>query len=177
LALKNAFVFLLLTAFAFNIGGPFVILKIQQHQIKQEIERQIKTGIPENELTQITISSENQKDLFWKDRNEFRFRGNMYDVVRVEIVNATTKVYHCIPDGQETKLIAKYFKDLQKRRKDKNNRFNTVKTVKFIEKTNLLPQKLEGAVASKTAKARSVYENHYSPLAPEISSPPPKPYL
>ncbi len=172
--MKNAFVIVLLTVFVFHIGGPFVIFKIQEHQIKKEILNQIKKGITINELTQITVSAANEKELLWKERNEFSYKGNMYDVVQVENVGPNTKVYHCIPDGKESKLLAKYYKDLRKRRKDKNHRYHSIKTLKFIEKTDRLPQKSNETLAEKTQHTGSVYENHYSPLAPEISSPPPK---
>lgn len=163
--------------FTFNFGGSFVILRIQQHQIRREIVHQIKKGISEKELTSITVSSENEKELLWKDHEEFSYKGTMYDIVYVEILDKNTKVYHCISDSQETNLIAKYNKELQKKRKDKNNRTNSVKTVKFLQKINPLPQKEEVALSKKSTQPKVVYQDNYSPLSLEISSPPPKQIL
>ncbi len=175
--MKNATAFFLLIIFGFNLGGSYVILKIQQHQIRREIIHQIKEGISEKDLTSITVSSENENELLWKDREEFSYKGTMYDIVRVEILNENTTVYHCISDSQETNLIANYNKELQKKRKDKNSRTNTVKTVKFIEKINPLPQKEEVAFSNKVIRPNYVYHENYASLSLEISSPPPKQVL
>jgi len=175
--LKNATVIFLLFVFAFNFGGSYVVLKIQQHHIRREIIHQIKKGISEKDLTSLTVSSENENQLIWKDREEFSYKGTMYDIVRVEILNENTKVYHCISDSQETNLIAKYNKELQKKRKDKNNRNNSVKTVKFLQKINPLPQKDDVALSKKSTHTNFVYQDNYSPLSLEISSPPPQQVL
>ena len=177
MALKNAIVIFLLFVFAFNLGGSYVILRIQQHQIRREIVRQIKKGVSEEDLISITVSSENENELLWKDREEFSYKGTMYDIVHVEILNGGTKVYHCISDSQETNLIAKYNKELNKKQKNKNNRTNSVKTVKFIEKINTLPQKNELVISEVSKRPNFLYQNSYIPLSLEISSPPPKQVL
>ena len=176
-ALKNATAFFLLFIFSFNIGGVYVIFKIQQHDIRKEIVHQIKQGISEKELTSITVSSENENQLIWKDKEEFSYKGTMYDIVHVVILNENTKVYQCISDSQETNLIAKYNKELQKKRKDKNNRTNSVKTLKFLEKINPIPQKEELAFSNKKIRPNFVYHENYASLSLEISSPPPKKVL
>ena len=175
--MKNATVFFLLLVFSFNLGGSYIILRIQQHQIRRDIVHQIKQGISEKDLTSIAISSENENQLIWKDHEEFSLNGIMYDIVRVEIVNETTKIYHCISDSQETNLIAQYNKDLHKKRKDKNNRTNSVKTVKFLQKINPLPQKEDLAFSNKLMRPNYVYHDNYASLSLEILSPPPKQVL
>lgn len=176
-ALKNAIVFFLLLVFGFNLGGAYIILRIQQHQIRREIVHQIKQGISEKDLTSITVSPENENQLIWKDREEFSYKGTMYDIVRIEILDNNTKVYHCISDNQETKLIAKYNKEFKKKRKDRNHRSNPAKTIKYVQKINPLPQKDGLAFSQKTICPNFVYENNYASLSLEISSPPPKQVL
>lgn len=175
--MKNATVYFLLFIFTFNLGGSYVILKIQQYQLHREIIHQIKSGISEKDLTSVAINSENEKEFIWKDGEEFSYKGEMYDVVYVEILNEKSKIYYCIPDSQETNLIAKYHKELQKKQKNKNNRTNSVKTVKFLQKINPLPQKEEVAFTSNTVHTNFIYYENYSPLSLEISSPPPKKVL
>lgn len=175
--MKNATVFFLLFIFSFNVGGSYFIFKIQQHRIKREMVHQIKQGISEDELTLITVSSENEKELIWKDHEEFSYKGAMYDVVHVEVLDGNTKVYHCISDSQETNLIAKYNKELQKKGKNKNNRTNLVKTVKFLQKINPLPQKGELAFLNTLVRPNYMYHDTYASLSLEISSPPPKQVL
>ena len=175
--MKNATAYFLLFIFTFNLGGSYVILKIQQHQLHPEIIDQIKSGISEKDLTSIAISSKNEKELIWEDEEEFSYKGEMYDVVYVEILNENTKIYHCISDIQETNLIAKYHKELQKKQKSKNNRTNSVKTVKFLQKVNPLPQKEEVAFTNNAVHTNFIYYENYSPRSLEISSPPPKQVL
>lgn len=176
-ALKNATVFFLLLVFGFNFGGAYIILRIQQHQIRSEIVHQIKQGISDKDLTRITVTAENENQLIWKDREEFSYKGTMYDIVRIEILDSNTKVYHCISDSQETKLIAKYNKDFKKKRKDRNHRTNPAKTIKYVQKINPLPQKEELAFSNIAIRPNFVYHNNYASLSLEISSPPPKQVL
>ncbi|SRX53812.1 hypothetical protein [Aequorivita sp. CIP111184] len=175
--MKNATSFFLLFIFSFNIGGSYVIFKIQQNHIRREIVHQIKLGISEKDLTSITVSSENENQLIWKDHEEFRYKGTMYDIVHIEILDENTKVYHCISDSQETNLIAKYNKDFKKKRKDKNNRTNSVKSIKYIEKINPIPQKEELAFSNKVIRPNFIYHDNYASLSLEILSPPPKQVL
>lgn len=174
--MKNATAFFLLFIFTLNLGGTYVIFKIQQHQIRREIKQEIKKGISEKDLTSITVSSENENELIWKDHEEFSYKGMMYDVVHVEILNKTT-IYHCISDIQENNLIAQYQNDLQKKQKNKNRRTNSVKTVKFLQKINPLPQKDEFVLSEKIQLSNFDYQNNYAPLSLEILSPPPKQVL
>jgi len=175
--LKNATSFFLLFIFSFNIGGTYIIFKIQQNHIRKEIIHKIKQGISEKDLTSITVSSENENQLIWKDREEFSYKGTMYDIVHIEILDKNTKIYHCISDSLETNLIAKYNKELQKKRKDKNNRTNSVKTIKYIQKINPIPQKEELAFSHKAIRLNFVYHDNYASLSLEILSPPPKQIL
>ncbi len=120
--MKNATAFFLLIIFGFNLGGSYVILKIQQHQIRREIIHQIKEGISEKDLTSITVSPKTKTNSLESPR-EFAIKDKK-DIVRVENLNENTTVYHCISDSQETNLIAKCNKI--EKRKDKN-KTNSVK--------------------------------------------------
>lgn len=175
-ALKNATVILLLVIFSFNLGGSYAILQIQKHQIRREIKREIRAGISENDLIKIEVTSENKEKLIWKDSKEFSFKGKMYDVVRSEKIDENTKVYHCILDSQETKLIAQYNKELQKKHKNKKNS-NSLKVFKFLEEIDPLPQKAIMALSERKLLNNFKYYENYAPLTLEISSPPPKKIL
>lgn len=151
-------------------------MKVQQYQLRKEIRAQIKEGIPETDLIQITISPKEANKLIWKDKEEFSYNDKMYDVVKMEVQNGST-VYYCISDAQETKLIAKYNKELKRKRKEKNNRNSPVKTVKFLQHVDPLPQKAEIAFVEINSETNFIYAEHYSPLSLDILSPPPKQIL
>jgi len=134
-------------------------------------------GVSENDLTKIEITSENENQFIWKDSKEFSYKGTMFDVVHIETIDKNTKIYHCISDAQETKLIAKYNTELQKKNRSKTNRTNPLKVFQFLEKIASFPQKQELAWNNKTLPDNFGYFNNYVTLSPEITSPPPKPVL
>jgi len=172
--LKRAIAIFLLSIFIFSLEGSYIILKIQQYQIKKEIIHQIKQGVSENDLTSIIITPETEPQLNWKDNEEFSYKGTMYDIVHVEILDNNTKIYHCISDTQETKLIALYNKRLQKNEKNKNNRTNPVKLFQYLIKIIDLPQKEALAFLQKNKQHNFAYTKDYSSISIDTLSPPPK---
>lgn len=93
------FIFVLL-----QTAGYLFVFKLQQHEIRQEIKRQIKAGVPEDELVLFKLA--NTAHLSWIiHEREFRSDGVMYDVVRKESDGDTTR-YYCLSDEQETQLFA-----------------------------------------------------------------------
>lgn len=59
----------------------------------------------DDELVQISITTENHRQLDWKHEKEFRYKRTMYDIVKTEIIDDTTTIYHCVTDKQETILL------------------------------------------------------------------------
>lgn len=176
--MKIATSYLLLFIFSFNFWGLQVIFEIQQYQLRKEIIHQIKNGITDTDLVRITIYPENKEELIWKDKEEeFSYKGTMYDIVYVETIAEDTKIYHCISDSNETKLIAKYHKANKKNRKHKNPRSHSANTVKFIQKINPLPQKSEITFSVLQHQPLFVYLDNYVSLCLDILSPPPKQVL
>jgi hypothetical protein len=113
--------------------GLLLIFKIQQYQIRKEIKHLIKLGVPDNQLVHISISTKNKSQLEWKHSKEFRYKGNMYDVVKIEIVNDSTTLYQCVSDQQETILFANLDEQVKKNMDSKNNGSNPIKNLfKFL---------------------------------------------
>ncbi|WP_147309561.1 hypothetical protein [Marixanthomonas ophiurae] len=137
--------------------------------------QQIKAGVADADLTQIRITSENENQLIWEDGEEFRYKGIMYDVVKMETVDKETTIYHCLTDTQETNLLAELQDILKKNKKTKNNRKNPVKT--FFKVFNKIPpqQQKQGIVIfERNPEVIFHYVNYYNPPKLDISSPPPK---
>ncbi|WP_432411862.1 hypothetical protein [Rasiella sp. SM2506] len=175
--LKHIIAIFLLVIFTFNLGGSYLLFKLQQYQVRREIVHSIKKGVPDSELTTIAVSPQNQHELDWKNDEEFRYNHMMYDVVHAEKINENTTVYYCLSDAQEQQLIAEYTKDQQKNNQHKKRRSNTAKVFKFLPRINLLPQKEESFVFQKNQKNVFFYtETRYQRWL-EVSSPPPKQVL
>lgn len=104
--LKKLTIFTLLFVFVYTLVGFYPVFLLRQHLVKNEIKQRIKQAVPENELSYIAINAENTGKIIWKNDHEFTYKGNMYDVVRVEKSSAGETVYCCINDIQEKRLFA-----------------------------------------------------------------------
>jgi hypothetical protein len=100
---------LLLLVLQIPIGGTYLVFKHRQFNIRKEIKRQIKWGASEDDLVLLKIPRELEekpnKQFKRIHSREFRFEGEMYDIVRQEARGDTTW-YWCIWDEEETALFA-----------------------------------------------------------------------
>ena len=100
---------ILLLFVLFQLAGYLLIFKTQQFQIRKDIKYRIKAGIPDDELVLITIQNsllDDKNPIFqWIHKKEFRYNGNMFDIVRKQVYMDSTQFY-CLSDHQETQLFA-----------------------------------------------------------------------
>ena len=100
---------ILLLFVLFQLTGYLLIFKSQQFQIRKEIKYRIKAGVLDDELVLITIPNSLLKEknpIFqWIHEKEFRYKGNMFDIVRKEVYKHSTNFY-CLSDHKETQLFA-----------------------------------------------------------------------
>lgn len=91
-----------------SAGFLFVFL-IPRAQIHREIRERLQMDIPEGELILLkipsTVEEGNDPSFIRFHAREFRYQGNMYDVVRQEEHGDTTW-YYCLHDEKETELYA-----------------------------------------------------------------------
>ncbi len=106
--LKSRFYALsLLFLFLINVLGGISFLLIQQHQRHEYVESMIKSESYGHRLTQIHIAANESANIKWVEKNrEFRYKGDMYDVVWSELTGNGGTIFHCIADHEETKLYA-----------------------------------------------------------------------
>lgn len=114
--LTNFIAIFLLSLLIFQSVGFLMIFSIQQQVIRNQIKQQIIDGIPDHELVVIKIPFEtelSQSTTFkWIKKNEFRYYGMMYDIVRKKVVDKVTW-YYCLEDKKEKLLY-----DRQEKNKD-----------------------------------------------------------
>ncbi|MBN1651258.1 MAG: hypothetical protein JW857_08015 [Bacteroidales bacterium] len=170
--MKKTLAILTLILFAFNAGGYLIVFKIKQYQYKTEIKQQIKGGISDENLTVIALNSETRAQIRWKDKHEFIYKGQMYDVVRrVEDKNGNTFLY-CITDYQETLLFA----DLNNlaNKKQSENQENAFKNlVKLIAPLDVLAD-FKRSIHLNKSDLKPKYRFVYNEPSLEIQIPPPK---
>ncbi|PKP04554.1 MAG: hypothetical protein CVU14_00145 [Bacteroidetes bacterium HGW-Bacteroidetes-9] len=88
----------------FNTVGYFFVFKVKELQVKSEVKKLIRNSVPEDQLVQIRLSSDNEVDFKWIHSKEFWYKGIMYDVVRFKVVSVNVIDYYCFEDKKETGL-------------------------------------------------------------------------
>ena len=90
---------------------PFVAtythLKVEKKQLRRSVKHKIIAGIEKEELVFLSFSKNDvEKMLEWEHSKEFKFRGEMYDVVTTEETNDSISFW-CWWDNEETLLSQK----------------------------------------------------------------------
>ncbi len=107
--LHRIFPFVLLAALCMPVCSTYFYFKQRQYQIKKAIKRQIKKGVNDEDLVLLKIAkvleNTSNEDFERIHSKEFRYKGEMYDIVRFEDRGSETW-YWCIWDREETALFA-----------------------------------------------------------------------
>ena len=77
------------------------------------MKRNIRMLRNSEELVEFSFDEPSFKQLEWEEENEFRFKGEMYDVVERKEVNGKFLLL-CIPDKKETQLLHEFQKQTEK---------------------------------------------------------------
>lgn len=108
--MKKIFSIFFIIIIIFQSVGVISLLKIQQTYIKNTVKSRIKSGIPAAEHLLFTFHkndiADNSDDLQFIHSKEFRYKGEMYDVLN-KVEKADSVVYTVIHDPKETGLFAK----------------------------------------------------------------------
>ena len=77
---------ILLIVVLFAGEGWYLSFIYLQHTVREEAEYEIRKGLKDEDLTLIVVTPGREQEITWtkKDR-EFRYRGSMYDVVRIKV--------------------------------------------------------------------------------------------
>lgn len=164
--------FFLIFVFSFTIGGPFVLFKTRQYIIKKEIKRKIKKGVPEEELTLVVVSDRNRPELEWIEPHEFRFKGKMFDVVRVE-ERGDEQWYYCIRDDEETQLFA-HLDDLVERQMNDEAQDGVIKQLKDLRFLDHQGVSLSHEGSQHVERTLTHYFFSLKPWTAETHVPPPR---
>ena len=99
--------------FAFNVIGGLSMLCMHKYRMHERIEQIIRGKNYSGLLTHLKFSPAESDALNWyKDGHEFRYKDEMYDVVRTETTADSEIIYHCIKDEKESDLYKDIERDL-----------------------------------------------------------------
>jgi hypothetical protein len=106
--LKKITAFVLLIALMVNVMGYFVIFQCNRFLIRHEMAALISSGAFRGKTHLIKILKDAPcGDLVFKDKNEFSYRGSLYDIVSATS-SSDTIIYTCIRDDNEQNLTDKF---------------------------------------------------------------------
>lgn len=91
-----------------------------RYYVRHEVKQQIKRNIPDSELAILSFdpNSGDFLSIQWIDSHEFRFRGEMFDVIRTTVDDRGIRTYACIRDTQEERLMAALDGEVRSRLRD-----------------------------------------------------------
>jgi hypothetical protein len=106
---KNLIVIFLSLCFLLNISGYHFIFYLKQEAIKAEMREAIRMQTYSEHETDFSFSVNDKRSmdqLAWEGDDEFKFNGEMYDVIEKKIDNGKL-VIRSIADRRETALLNK----------------------------------------------------------------------
>ncbi len=102
---------LVIIAFLFNISGYYIIFSLIQREIKSDFRSYLKYNFNKEDVIILNIPNSEingkNSEFRWTEKDEFLYKGKMYDVVKSEQHN-NTSVFYCINDTKEERLLAIY---------------------------------------------------------------------
>jgi hypothetical protein len=115
---------LLLTCLCFTLLGYHLIFNHQLSAVKSEMKAFLKSQKDYKDVVQLSLNEKESKQVYWENENEFRYNGEMYDVIEKKI-KGNQIVIRCIPDKKETALLNEY----QKNNKSKSSNLTLLQLI------------------------------------------------
>ena len=157
--------------------GYYIVFKATQFAIKKEIKNIIKHGVPDKNLSLIKVSvddAKKQAEMEWLEDHEFRYQGQMYDVVRSYTSNDTSYFY-CINDKQEEHLFSALDKHIgQHSKKTDANSSKALNIYKNIIRDFVINTKISIRPVSWYLLFSNVQVNIPTWFSKDIPTPPPE---
>jgi len=175
----NSLLIGLLLLILFHSEFYIIMFKGLEVKYKREIKQQIKNGISEEKLVIFTfgknILNEKSEDFIWMKKNEFRYKGEMYDIIKTEY-KGDSIVYHVFHDLKESALFSnldKHILDFLSSNREKGNELLSI-TNNFC-KYYLTPVINNNQTLNpKVENLNTQYSQNIILLSPRIFDPPPE---
>lgn len=160
-----------------NMTGSFVVFKIEQASIRKAIKRQIKSGIPIQDLHEFVFSDDAYQKLDWvRPDKEFRIGKEMFDVVRTEKSGNANRLF-CVNDKEEAILFAQLEEITQKKLEQESHSPNSpiTKVVKILKLVYITfdCKRLLNIIFNKQIQTFSGVDPIYVAPYLKVASPPP----
>jgi hypothetical protein len=168
--MKKCLAILLIFAFFYSFIGLYLNFEVARFSIKEEIKEKIIHNLPESELSLIKIPSGTHEKIIWMEEGrEFKYQGNMFDVVRI-CKKADTTYYSCFSDVKESKLLA----NLDKLVKEQTDNSRSKTNQKKQEITYFFQKPLSTQSLTEITVSYFHFSSRYKSINTDVLSPPPR---
>ena len=108
--MKRILSILLVLTYFVMIEGSYLQFKLSQLILQKQIKEELRIGANNKDLFLVIIPLHNDHNIHWVETNEeFTYKGELYDVVKIKIINNNKYIY-CLNDRKEEQLIDHYYK-------------------------------------------------------------------
>ena len=101
----------LLACFLLGLAGSYPIERIMRSRIRQEMRAWIRSGAHTPDVETLTFPLRHgvvaDARFSWEEENEFQVNGEWFDVVD-KVVQGDRITFHCLRDGKEARVIARF---------------------------------------------------------------------
>jgi hypothetical protein len=111
--IKKIFALTLLVFLFISQVGCYFFYTFQQYRVKEDMERQLLSKIPESLLVSFDAGQQGEKIKWIEKGREFSLNGVMYDVVRIKQNNGHNILY-CLNDKKEKQLLDELAKSVER---------------------------------------------------------------
>lgn len=84
----------------------FAILQWEKEEVRHEVKEKIIEGMDRDELELLTFTKKESKNLYWEHSKEFKYQGEMYDIVERRTTQDSV-YFWCWWDREESRLNQK----------------------------------------------------------------------
>ena len=107
--MKRIFAIILLICLSLTILGYHFVFHYQITLAKTQMKKELLSNKHDSDMVLFEFTQDQMNELEWENSHEFRYHGNMYDVVNKSIKDDKT-ILSCVSDKKETALIKYYMK-------------------------------------------------------------------
>jgi hypothetical protein len=169
----------MLAATMFYCIGFYMVYRVNLRAIKREMKTAIASGRYSAcglAVIEVDLSSASSiKNIEIEDEKEIRYKGEMYDIVKVSWQD-NRLIFTCLHDKNETELAANYTKWLQAAGDKETKKPLQLLKYSFPDYTIATTPSLESNQRLKRATKYTLFLSHISTGYLNTSSPPPWPF-
>lgn len=112
--LNRVAAFTLLALLFFSVAGNYLLFKTEQYGVRAAVNVKLEGKSGSENIQSVLITPGEEEHFTWmRTGKEFRYKGCLYDVVKVE-KRSNGVVYYCLCDNDENALIEKLVHELQR---------------------------------------------------------------